>query len=343
MSNRNKKSKSPQLQQPKNIDKDLMKYLIYQKIVKPQVPLELITKTQPDEDSEVEDFKLEIEMKYSRIQFNLRYKSCKINHTFKFPKENYESSSDTSLQSLKDVTIYNLNCDNLDRLTDATQPHFMKALNERLMKLTDLIVDESQVKNKQYNYAPNLKSSRMQKLRGTNISNTSITKPTELSLNAASQSQGRESVITKPPSNLGFRATPTISSEKKNRSKQIQQILKITQQKCMNNQNIGGTFYKKTPQVNNNYININSNINNSIVVAGKRNIQDIRIKTEQEEPEPSLHQYQVIPNSRPKMRESTMKGKKLDISIGYKNLTLDSQYLETYSRNTKSQNKNYKV
>ncbi|CAD8067148.1 unnamed protein product [Paramecium sonneborni] len=335
MSNRNKKSKSPQLQQPKNIDKDLMKYLIYQKIVKPQAPLELITKTQPDEDSEVEDFKLEIEMKF---------KNCKINKTFKFPKENYESSSDTSLQSLKDITIYNLNCDNIDRLTDATQPNFMKALNERLMKLTDLIVDESSTKTKQFNYAPNLKSSRMQKLRGgTNISNTSITKPTELSLNAASQSQGRESVITKPPSNLGFRATPTLSSEKKNRSKQIQQILKITQQKYMNNQNIGGTFYKKTPQINNNYININSNINNSIVVTGKRNIQDIRIKTEQDESEPSLHQYQVVPNSRPKMRESTLKGKKLDISIGHKNLTLDSQYLENYSRNAKSQNKNYKV
>ena len=36
------------------------------------------------------------------------------------------------------------------------------------------------------------------------------------------------------------------------------------------------------------------------------------------------------------MRESTIKGKKLDISIGYKNLTLDSQYLENYSRNAKS-------
>ncbi|CAK65806.1 unnamed protein product (macronuclear) [Paramecium tetraurelia] len=334
MSNRNQKSKSPQVQQPKIIDKDLMKYLIFQKIVKPQVPAELIMKTQPDEDSEVEDFKLEIEMKF---------KSCKINHTFKFPKENYESSSDTSLQSLKDVTTYNLNCDNLDRLTDATQPHFMKALNERLMKLTDLIVDEPQTKTKQFNYAPNLKSSRMQKLRGTNISNTSITKPTELSVNAASQSQGRESVITKPPSNLGFRATPTLSSEKKSKSKQIQQILKITQQKCMNNQNVGGTFYKKTPQVNNNYININSNINNSIVVNGKKNFQEIRIRTEQDEPEISLQQYQVVPNSRPKMRESTIKSKKLDISIGYKNLTLDSQYLENYSRHAKSQNKNYKV
>jgi hypothetical protein len=41
-----------------------MKYLIFQKIVKPAAPAELITKTQPDEDSEVEDFKLEIEMKY---------------------------------------------------------------------------------------------------------------------------------------------------------------------------------------------------------------------------------------------------------------------------------------
>lgn len=39
---------------------------------------------------------------------------------------------------------------------------------------------------------------------------------------------------------------------------------------------------------------------------------------------------------RPKMRESTLKGKKLDISIGHKNYTLDSQYLENYSRNTKS-------
>ncbi|CAD8063986.1 unnamed protein product [Paramecium sonneborni] len=334
MSNRNKKSKSPQMQQPKNIDKDLMKYLILQKIVKPQVPAELITKTQPDEDSEVEDFKHEIELKF---------KNCKINHTFKFPKENYESSSDTSLQSLKDITSYNLNCDNLDRLTDATQPHFIKALNERLIKLTDLIVDESQTKAKQFNYAPNLKSSRMQKLRGTNISNTSITKPTELSVNGTSQSQGRESVITKPSSNLGFRATPTISSEKKNQSRQIQQILKITQQKYMNNQNIGGTFYRKTPQVNNNYININSNINNSIVVNGKKNFQEIRIKTEQDEPEISLQQYQVIPNSRPKMRESTIKGKKLDISIGYKNLTLDSQYMENCSRHAKSQNKNYKV
>lgn len=36
------------------------------------------------------------------------------------------------------------------------------------------------------------------------------------------------------------------------------------------------------------------------------------------------------------MRESTLKGKKLDISIGHKNLTLDSQYLENYSRNAKS-------
>ena len=36
------------------------------------------------------------------------------------------------------------------------------------------------------------------------------------------------------------------------------------------------------------------------------------------------------------MRESTLKGKKLDISIGYKNLTLDSQYLDNYSRNAKS-------
>ncbi|CAD8150807.1 unnamed protein product [Paramecium octaurelia] len=334
MSNRNKKSKSPQVQQPKSFDKDLMKYLIFQKIVKPQVPAELIMKTQPDEDSEVEDFKLEIEMKF---------RTCKINQTFKFPKEQYESSSDTSLQSLKDVTTYNLNCDNLDRLTDATQPHFMKALNERLIKLTDQIVEETQPKTKQFNYAPNLKSSRMQKLRGTNISNTSITKPTELSVNAASQSQGRESVITKPSSNLGFRATPTLSSEKKNKSKYIQQILKITQQKQMNNQNIGGTFYKRTPQVNNNYININQNINNSIVVNGKKNFQEIRIKTEQDEPEISLQQYQVVPNSRPKMRESTIKGKKLDISIGHKNLTLDSQYLENYSRHAKSQNKNYKV
>lgn len=57
-------------------------------------------------------------MKYFRL--NIRYRNCKINLTFKFPKENYESSSDNSLQSLKDITIYNLNCDNIERLTDAT-------------------------------------------------------------------------------------------------------------------------------------------------------------------------------------------------------------------------------
>jgi len=34
--------------------------------------------------------------------------------------------------------VYNLNCDNLERLTDASQPHFMKALNEKLSKLTEL-------------------------------------------------------------------------------------------------------------------------------------------------------------------------------------------------------------
>ena len=50
----------------------------------------------------------------------MKYRNCKINLTFKFPKENYESSSDNSLQSLKDITIYNLNCDNIERLTDAT-------------------------------------------------------------------------------------------------------------------------------------------------------------------------------------------------------------------------------
>lgn len=61
MSNRNNKSKSPQLKKPIAFDKDLMKYLILQKITKPHPPAELITKTQPDEDSEVEDFKQEIE------------------------------------------------------------------------------------------------------------------------------------------------------------------------------------------------------------------------------------------------------------------------------------------
>lgn len=34
--------------------------------------------------------------------------------------------------------------------------------------------------------------------------------------------------------------------------------------------------------------------------------------------------YLILIKLRPKMRESTIKGKKLDISIGHKNLTLDS-------------------
>lgn len=87
-----------------------------------------------------------------------------MNHSYKFPKDAEDSSSDNSLQSLKAVTVYNLNCENLERLTDATQPHFMKALNEKLSKLGELIVTEEEalpVKSvKQHNYAPVLKSSR---------------------------------------------------------------------------------------------------------------------------------------------------------------------------------------
>lgn len=59
------------------------------------------------------------------------------------------------------------------------------------------------------------------------MSNTSINRLNEQTVT----SQGRESVTTKPPSNLGFRQTPTLSSEKKSKQKQIQQILKIAQQK----------------------------------------------------------------------------------------------------------------
>ncbi|CAD8190448.1 unnamed protein product [Paramecium octaurelia] len=323
MSNRNTKSKSPKIKKPYNFDKDLMKYLILQKITKPSAPVEMITKTQPDEDSEVDDFKQEIEIKF---------KKCKINHSFKFPKENYESSSDNSLSSLKDVTLYQLNQDNIERLTDATQPQFIKLLNERLIKLTDQIQDDTLSIQKPI---PNPKSSRLQKVRGQNLSNSSLAKQTD----QTAASQGRESVTNKVNSNIGFRATPTLSSEKKNQSKQIQQILKIAQQKQLNN-NINNTFYKRSAQAKTSYFNSNNN------AGDRKNIENIKIKTEYDDQDANLNQFYILPKSRPKNRESNSKLKKQDTSQGHKmlNYTIDNHILEQLrgTRNAKSQNKNYK-
>ncbi|CAD8169345.1 unnamed protein product [Paramecium octaurelia] len=322
MSNRNTKSKSPNLKKPQNFDKDLMKYLILQKITKPSAPVEMLTKTQPDEDSEVDDFKQEIEIKF---------KKCKINHSFKFPKESYDSSSDNSLQSLKDVTLYELNRDNIQHITDATQPQFIKLLNERLIKLTDQIQEDLSIQKPN----PNPKSSRLQKVRGQNLSNSSLTKQIDQTV----ASQGRESVTNKQNSNLGFRATPTLSSEKKNQSKHIQQILKIVQQKQLNN-NINDAFYKRTLQGNSSYINKNTGAND------KRNIENIRIKTEYDDQDGNLTQFHILPKSRTKNRESSTKLKKQDTSQNHKilNYTIDSHILEQMrgTRNAKSQNKNYK-
>ncbi|CAK93493.1 unnamed protein product (macronuclear) [Paramecium tetraurelia] len=331
MSNRNTKSKSPKIKKPYNFDKDLMKYLILQKITKPSAPVEMITKTQPDEDSEVDDFKQEIEIKF---------KKCKINHSFKFPKEDYESSSDNSLQSLKDVTLYQLNQDNIERFTDATQPQFIKLLNERLIKLTDLIQDDTLSIQKPI---PNPKSSRLisqqisrlQKMRGQNLSNSSLAKQTDQTM----ASQGRESVTNKVHSNIGFKATPTLSSEKKNQSKQIQQILKIAQQKQLNN-NSNNTFYKRSAQTNTGYFNRNNN------AGDRKNIENIKIKTEYDDQDANLNQFYILPKSRPKNRESNSKLKKQDTSQGHKmlNYTIDNHILEQLrgTRNAKSQNKNYK-
>ncbi|CAD8193403.1 unnamed protein product [Paramecium pentaurelia] len=324
MSNRNTKSKSPNIKKPQNFDKDLMKYLILQKITKPSQTVEMITKTQPDEDLEVDDFKQEIEIKF---------KKCKINHSFKFPKENYESSSDNSLSSLKDVTLYQLNSDNIEHLTDATQPQFIKLLNERLIKLTDQILDDNLSIQKPI---PNLKSSRLQKVRGQNLSNSSLAKQNDLTV----ATQGRESVTNKPNSNIGFRATPTLSSEKKNQSKPIQQILKIAQQQKQLNNNINNSFYKRTAQGNNGYLNSNN------YAGDKKNIENIKIKTEYDDQDGNLNQFYILPKSRPKNRESNTKLKKQDSSQGHKmlNYTIDSHILEQLrgTRNAKSQNKNYK-
>ncbi|CAD8090029.1 unnamed protein product [Paramecium primaurelia] len=323
MSNRNTKSKSPNIQKPQNFDKDLMKYHILQKITKPSAPIQMLTKTQPDENSEVDDFKQEIEIKF---------KKCKINHLFKFPKEDYQSSSDNSLSSLKDVTLYELNQNNIQHLTDATQPQFIKLLNERLIKLTDQIEDDNLSIQKPIS---NTKSSRLQKVHCQNLSNSSLTKQIDQTV----ISQGRESVTNKQNSNLGFRATPTLSSEKKNQSKHIQQILKIVQQKQLNN-NINDAFYKRTVQGNNYYIN------NNTYASDKRNIENIRIKTDYDEQDGNLNQFHIIPKSRPKNRDSNSKLKKQDISQGHKmlNYTIDSHILEQLrgTRNAKSQNKNYK-
>ncbi|CAK89933.1 unnamed protein product (macronuclear) [Paramecium tetraurelia] len=348
MSNRNTKSKSPNLKKPQNFDKDLMKYLILQKITKPSAPVEMLTKTQPDEDSEVDDFKQEIEIKYSITSKPIsRFKKCKINHSFKFPKDSYESSSDNSLQSLKDVTLYELNQDNIQHLTDATQPQFIKLLNERLIKLTDQIQEDLSIQKPN----PNPKSSRLisqqisrlQKVRGQNLSNSSLSKQIDQTV----ASQGRESVTNKQNQNLGFRATPTLSSEKKNQSKHIQQILKIVQQKQLNN-NIkqlkfdkpSDAFYKRTLQGNSSYINKNASAND------KRNIENIRIKTEYDDQDGNLTQFHILPKSRTKNRESSTKLKKQDTSQNHKilNYTIDSHILEQLrgTRNAKSQNKNYK-
>ncbi|KAM3146410.1 hypothetical protein pb186bvf_001379 [Paramecium bursaria] len=318
MSNRNNKSKSPQTKKPIPYDKDLMKYLILQKITKPQPPVELITKTQPDEDSEVEDFKQEIEQKY---------KQCKANKVYQFPKEQYESSSDASLESLTDVTVYNLNSEL--HLTDATQPQFIKALNEKLMLLQE---DTPPFKSaKQHNYAPVLKSSRYVYSNYRKLGDSNRTQQVNRSQTGGSQEKG------KPPK----KDTPSQSAEKnKQKSKQIQQILKIAQKQRE------ASFYKK-PQVNNNYVNISANINNSVIITGKPpQRQDYRVKTEYDEPEINLNQFQVNPKSRSKLRE-TAKPKKMEFPQGHKilNYTMDNQLLESLciSRNAKSQNKNYKV
>ncbi|CAD8180695.1 unnamed protein product [Paramecium octaurelia] len=340
MSNRITKTKCPQPNNQSKTDKDLMKYHILQKINKPLVPEQQIIKTQPDEELEPEDFKQEIEFKY---------KNCQINHTFVFPKEDYESSSDNSLQSLKDTTIYNLNCNNIERLTDATSPYFMKALNEKLLKLAESIEDDPTQQNtiQKFNTA-NPKQTNQSKSHCQNQSSTSIGRLIDhymINLNTMSQNgnQNRDSVTHKTQKNLYFRATPTLSSEKKKQSKKILQILKVTQQRKINNSTNNNTFNKRTTQINSYSFNNTQNI----FLNGKRNGENMRIKTEQDDFEASLQKFQIIPKSRSKVREHVTKFKKLESSQECKilNYTMDNHLFEQLGvgRNAKSQNRSYKV
>ncbi|CAD8199197.1 unnamed protein product [Paramecium pentaurelia] len=340
MSNRITKSKSPQLNNQYKIDKDLMKYHILQKINKPQVPEKQIIKTQPDEEQEPEDFKQEIEFKY---------KNCQINHTFIFPKEDYESSSDNSLQSLKDTTVYNLNCNNIERLTDATSPYFMKALNEKLLRLAESIEDDySQQNTIQKFNTTNPKQTNQQKSHCQNQSSTSIGRLIDnyiINMNTMNQNanQNRDSVTHKTQKNQYFRATPTLSSEKKKQSKKILQILKIAQQRKINNSTNNNAFNKRTTQIN----SYSFNNTHNIFLNGKRNGENMRIKTESDDFEGSLQKFQIIPKSRSKVREHVTKFKKLESSQEYKilNYTMDNHLLEQLGvgRNAKSQNRSYKV
>ncbi|CAD8184167.1 unnamed protein product [Paramecium octaurelia] len=336
MSNRIKKSKSPQINKQGNIDKDLMKYHILQKINKPQGPVQQIIKTQPDEEQEPMDFKQEIEFKYQ---------NCQINHAFCFPKEDYESSSDNSLQSLKDTTIYNLNCNNIERLTDATSPQFMKALNERLLKLTESIENDSSQNTIQKLNTSIPKQSNSQKAPGQNQSSTSIGRIIDhyiVNMNPISQNNNlnRDSVTNKTQKNQYFRATPTISSEKKKQSKQILQILKIAQQRKINNNSNNTTFNKRTTQIN----SYSFNNTHSKFLNGQRNGENIRVQTESDDFEGSLQKFQIIPKSRSKVRENVAKFKKLESSQECKilNYTMDNHSLGP-GRNAKSQNRSYKA
>ncbi|CAD8110138.1 unnamed protein product [Paramecium sonneborni] len=339
MSNRIKKAKSPQINNQSNIDKDLMKYHILQKINKPQGPVQQIIKTQPDEDSEPEDFKQEIEFKYN---------NCQINHTFLFPKEDYESSSDNSLQSLKDTTIYNLNCNNIERLTDATSPLFIKALNEKLLKLVESL-EENKYKNTNQKFNdPSPKQKNQQNKHIQNLTSTSIGRLVDnyiINLNTMSQNanQNRDSVTHKNQKNLYFKATPSISSEKKKQTQQIMQILKIAQQRKINENNNNTAFNKRTTQINNYSFNNTQNI----FFNGKRNGENIRIPTDSNEFEGTLQKFQIIPKSRSKVRDHITKFKKIESSQDCKilNYTMDNHIFEQLgvARNAKSQNRSYKV
>ncbi|CAD8105276.1 unnamed protein product [Paramecium sonneborni] len=338
MSNRIKKTKSPQFKNHSNIDKDLMKYHILQKINKPQGPVKQIIKTQPDEDLEPEDFKQEIEFKY---------KNCQINHTFIFPKEDYESSSDNSLQSLKDTTFYNLNCNNIERLTDATSPLFMKALNEKLLKLPESIEENNSQNTTQKFNDLNPKQKNQYKSHCQNQSSTSIGRLIDnymINLNTMSQhaNQNRDSVTHKTQKNQYFRATPTISSDKKKQSKYILQILKIAQQRKINDNN-NNPINKRTTQINSYSFNNTQNI----FLNGKRIPENIRIQTDSDDFEGTLQKFQIIPKSRSKLRDQVTKFKKIETSQDCKilNYTMDNHLLEQQglARNAKSQNRSYKV